>query len=411
MPASDDNPLQLKCSIRSRRPDDTLRVAMGQLSKLGISRVSDITRMDRLGLPVFASIRPRGLTLRVHAGKSVDPTDARVGAMLEAIEYAVAEPQRTQWKVETLSVKDLISRWKCQFDWMDLAPALGVAITKRTKVDAIACEELAEGGAMLLPAELVFVPWKPRRNMRQIFGASTNGLASGNSVDEAALHGLLELMERDAISMNLPRDVSEWVAPAQLPAPFGKLAANWKKLGVELAVRFVPNCFNLPCFQACLFQKDDNHVNLAAGHGLHVSKEIAVARAICEAAQSRLSYIHGGRDDIVDHYRRLTEIARTERLQAEAQEASRWFDRSRRVSYNAISSGGAANAPIKTMLDGLVTQLGQLGFRSVFRYRFPLDLQGLHVVRVIVPGLEHVHGGGRRVGPRMLKQVLGNASH
>ena len=161
------------------------------MATLGISRVSDITRMDRLGLPVFASVRPRGLTLRVHAGKSVDALAARVGALLEAIEYAAAEPQRTTWEADTLCMRDLVALWQGRFRWMDLAPTMGTMVTPRTRIDVVACEDLFAGGAMPVPAELVFVPWRPRRNKSPIFGASTNGLASGNSLDEATLHALL----------------------------------------------------------------------------------------------------------------------------------------------------------------------------------------------------------------------------
>lgn len=366
--------------------------------------------MDRLGLPVYASIRPRGLTLRVHAGKSVHPMDARVGALLEAIEYAVAEPQRTAWDVETLSVAHLAAQWENRFTWADLAPVLGVRVTTRTKLEVIECEELVDGEPIRMPAELVFVPWQPGGNLRQIFGASTNGLASGNSLAEATLHALLEVMERDAISMNLPQDVSQWVEPAGLPKPFDALAAAWSDTGVSLAVRHVPNGFSLPCFQACLFQEDETHVKLAAGHGMHVNKGIALARAICEAAQSRLSHIHGGRDDIVGHYQRVAESTRAQRLVGEALAVKRWFDRSRAIAYASIGSGLPPAGSVGAMLGAVLSRLAASGFRTVCRYRFPIDLKGLHVVRVIVPGLEHVHGGGRRVGPRMLQQVVASGS-
>ena len=68
-----------------------MRLARTLMSELGISRVMDITRMDRLGLPVFASVRPRGARLRVHAGKGIRPEEAEVGALMEAVEFAVAE--------------------------------------------------------------------------------------------------------------------------------------------------------------------------------------------------------------------------------------------------------------------------------------------------------------------------------
>jgi len=61
------------------------------MAGLGISRVTDITRLDRLGLSVHASVRPRGRSLCVHAGKGMRPEESRVGALMEAVELALAE--------------------------------------------------------------------------------------------------------------------------------------------------------------------------------------------------------------------------------------------------------------------------------------------------------------------------------
>ena len=77
---------RLGTSLRSVAPELTERRARQLMPALGISRVTDITRLDRLGLPVHASVRPRGRTLRVHAGKGMLVDEARVGALMEAVE-------------------------------------------------------------------------------------------------------------------------------------------------------------------------------------------------------------------------------------------------------------------------------------------------------------------------------------
>ena len=405
-PVKDAAPMQLGCSLRTQVPARSLEAGIRLMPALGISRLTDITRMDRLGLPVCVSVRPRGKTLHVHAGKAMELLDARVGALFEAIEFSAAEPQRSTWHVQTKPVGELLAHWKGRFSWVDLAPVLAAATSTRTKVDVIKCEELVQGHALLVPAELVFVPWEPRKGTRAIFGYSTNGLASGNSLEDATLHALLEVMERDAIAMNLPRDASEWIAPAQLPMRFGELAATWRELGVELAVRHVPNIFQLPCYRACLYGKDDTGVHLAAGHGLHLSNGIALARAVCEAAQSRLVQIHGGRDDIVGHYGTVAALDPPARLEAFESEASRWFDPARSTSFDAVTSWLSPTRPIGKLVEALIHRLAQLGFGAVLRHRFQLDLQGLHVVRILVPGLEHVRGGSTRIGPRMLRKVV-----
>ena len=64
------------------------------MDRLGISRVTDSTRLDRIGIPVFSSIRPSAAeaSLCVHAGKGTTTTEARTGALMEAIEFAFSDP-------------------------------------------------------------------------------------------------------------------------------------------------------------------------------------------------------------------------------------------------------------------------------------------------------------------------------
>ena len=100
--------LCLGSSLRCRDPWQTLALAEPLMPVLGISRVTDITRMDRLGLPVFASVRPRSRTLHVHAGKGVNAVEARVGALMEAVEYAAAEPQRSSWERRRIDRKSVV---------------------------------------------------------------------------------------------------------------------------------------------------------------------------------------------------------------------------------------------------------------------------------------------------------------
>ena len=56
---------------RAVPPEETLRAAEAKLPAAGITRVADITDLDRIGIPVFSSIRPmadRG-AISVYNGK------------------------------------------------------------------------------------------------------------------------------------------------------------------------------------------------------------------------------------------------------------------------------------------------------------------------------------------------------
>ncbi len=375
---------------------------------LGISRVSDITRMDRLGLPVFASVRPRGQLLRVHAGKGLLPLDAQVGALMEAVEFAVAEPQCTPWVCTRMPAEAFEAQFAGRVRLVDFAPMLGVQITAGRLVDTVCGEDLLRQQPVQLPAELVFLPCTPRDG-HTVFGWTSNGLASGNSVDEATLHALFEVVERDALSMNRAQDRSAWVLPDSLPEPLRSLLAGWRALGIDTAVRQVPNAFGLACFEACLHERDSSSVNLSAGSGAHLDRGIALSRAICEAAQSRLSHVHGGRDDITHFYAKYTRLDARSRAHRDDALVARRFDRSRSVAFGDVPHQAVDGRALASLLAGLLQRLAVAGFPGVFRHRFDIDLGGLVVVKLIVARCEDVENTPGRMGPRLFAQVVGDA--
>ena len=84
---------RLSSSLREAPLEATLARARVVAAQLGITRVTEITRLDVVGVPVFASIRPDALpgSLCVNAGKGMSVDEARVGAYMEAIEFAFAD--------------------------------------------------------------------------------------------------------------------------------------------------------------------------------------------------------------------------------------------------------------------------------------------------------------------------------
>jgi ribosomal protein S12 methylthiotransferase accessory factor len=402
--ASGEPLLRLDSSYRTRPVDATLAIAEGLMPSFGISRVTDITRMDRLGLPVCASVRPRSQALRVHAGKGLRASDARAGALMEAIEHAAAEPQRSEWSGVSLSLGDLVAAFDEGLQLVDFAPKFGLSISPDQRMTAVECEDLGARRKILLPAELIFFPYR-LDEPQAFFGSTTNGLASGNSLDEATLHALFEIMERDALAMNKPRDAAQPVDGDSLPEPFRTMARAWRGSGIDLSVRHIPNAFGLPCFEAVLNERESASVNLAGGSGLHLDREIALARAVCEAAQSRLSHIHGGRDDITRFYSKYTGLSRSCRAEMETAMMRKMFDETRRVDFAAVPHEPSKRHSLAAVLDDVLCRLSAAGFGSVFRHRFHVDLNGLHVVKVVVPKCENLEDQARRIGPRLLARI------
>ena len=364
--------------------------------------------MDRLGLPVYASIRPRGRALRVHAGKGLHPLEAKVGALMEAVEFSAAEPQNNAWTSRRLTLREFVEQFGGRLGLSDFAPIHDARVEPVYVLSAVECEEVRGHGRVFLPGELIFVPYPPDGEAF-LFGWTTNGLASGNSLDEATLHALLEVLERDAIAMNKARDCSQLVLNTDLPPPFDELEAHWRRCGIELSVRYVPNAFDLPCFQARLHEAASADVNLAIGSGLHLDRQVALTRAISEAAQSRLTHIHGGRDDVTIFYSKYDRWRPRARIGMEANAVRDGFDDSRRIDFETIPEGQDGDKPIAKQLDGLLDRLSRLGFESVFRYRFDLGSEDLFVVKIVVPRCEYIGHGTLRMGTRLLRRVVGEA--
>lgn len=376
---------------------------------LGISRVIDITRGDRLGLPVFLSMRPGGATLRVHAGKGVSAIDARVGALMEAVEFAVGEHASRAGADTCLPLGELAAQLPAGLTLYDFAPRLGISAAPDRTTPAVRCEDLISRRKVLIPAELVMLPG-PVDPAPALFGWSTNGLASGNTLAEATLHALLEVLERDTIAMNVARNEAAPIDNDQLPQPFRQWAAQWQLLGVRLFVRFLPGEFGLPCFEATLHEAGSQNIELARGWGLHLDRTIALSRAISEAAQSRLSKIHSDGPELADLYRHhphrevLPQGDTRERMLAALN------DRAKRIDFQEVPHDACRS--IGTALRNLLARLQAQNFHHVFRRRMRTgadgpDLLGLHVVKVVVPRCETVLGTMPRMGPRLLARVVG----
>jgi len=311
--------LRLPGTHRAWPPAATLAMARRAAPKVHVTRVADITRLDTIGIPTYQAIRPTAKTLAVSQGKGVTAELAMLSALMEAIEiWHVEQPASP---VTTAAPRDVAEA--LTYPVADLARSTPSLYHDRLPLDWVAARSLLDGAPTLVPADVVWlslerrIDWSP-----PAFFSSTNGLASGNTVVEASLHALYEVVERDAMTaavngggMGVPVD------PRTLGSPVvGELCTMIERAGVRLRVRFVPSRTELPCFLswvAC-----DDYAVAMFGFGCHLSPEIALTRAITEAAQARLAYISGARDDLrEDIYgagqnRWLAEPAATEDLRA-----------------------------------------------------------------------------------------------
>lgn len=395
--------LTLGSSLRSAPPEATLARARRRAGSLGITRVTDITRLDRVGIPVYVSIRPGAAagSLCVNAGKGMRPIEAEVGAYMEAIEFALAEPGMSHVKTVRATARDLLDGACRPEAVLDLCPKLGAQIRLDATMECVEAKEMLAGERALVPAELVFLPYHPYARHEAQFGPSSNGLASGNTLCEATVHGLCELIERDVRSFQAVRDTSVPVALDSVEGPPASLVQSIRAAGLELYVRTARNAFKMPYFTAIIHDPEACSPQLLnVGYGCHPHCSIAFVRAVTEAAQSRLSFIHGGRDDLLEHHERF-----------------RGWNSARKRAFVArvlARASGGTSLPLGAVDDHrddvasveecevfLLGTLATLGFDRVYRVAFCAPDDELQAVRVIVPRLELFTHSVFRVGPRL----------
>jgi ribosomal protein S12 methylthiotransferase accessory factor len=376
----------LATSLRTRRPAESLGIARGLGRAVGVVRVTDTTALDRLGVPVFAAIRPDAMpgSVCVSAGKGLRPEEAEIGAYMEAIELAHAEPARAAVATVVCTARDVLdARHRGVEALLDLCPTAGAELALDRQILAVPARDLDDRDEVLLPADLVLLPVE-----RSFFGADSNGLSSGNSVLEATVHGVCEVIERDIHSQLLARDTSAPLAHDGLPPRIAAIAARTHARGVELTIRTVPSTFGLPFFFAVLREPgvvDGVHI----GMGCHPWRELALARAVTEAFQSRLSLIHGGRDDLLAHLQKFAPLSPAARMRRFHDVVDGYAHGDRPpVRYDAIVDRATEATSLDATLALLTAELARIELTRIYRVVLTPPGCPMAVVRIVVPGLE-----------------------
>lgn len=290
-----DGQMLLTGTVRRRAPEDTWGAVAPLLPGFGITRVARLTGLDYIGLPVAAAIRPGALTLSVSQGKGATDLLAALSAVMEAIElWHVEQPKQP---VMTAAAQEV----ELPYPLAALPVRTAHPGLDRVPVDWTVGFGVRTGRAVPVPLDLVRrpvgQPWRP-----DLFRATSTGLACGNDRDEALLHALYEVVERDVLYAD---EVSGGrrrrpIDPASVGDPYCRaLIEQVRAAGVTLEVAYVGGAYGLPTCLAFLWSED--YPVTFAGAGCHGDPHIALSRAVTEAVQSRLTCIAGTRDDLVSN--------------------------------------------------------------------------------------------------------------
>ncbi|WP_437903476.1 YcaO-like family protein [Sorangium sp. So ce327] len=285
-------------------PDETVERVRPLLPAMGITRIADVTGLDTLGVPVVMVVRPNARSIAVSQGKGSTLAAARASGVMESIEQWHAEHIQLPLKLGTVS--ELRHRHRL-LDVHNLPRLSIVDFHDHLRLFWVAGLDLVTGAPTWVPFEVVHTDYAlPLLAASGAFVMSSNGLASGNHPIEAVSHAICELIERDAATL--------W----RLSGP-----EHQRRTRIDLSTVDDPGCRTLleqveradvvpflweitsdigvPAFCCTLVDRAPNlHRPIAPmlGFGCHPSREVALLRAITEAAQSRLTVVTGVRDDV-----------------------------------------------------------------------------------------------------------------
>ncbi|HEY2028549.1 MAG TPA: YcaO-like family protein [Myxococcales bacterium] len=258
---------------------------------LGVSRVARVTGLDRAGVEVACAVRPLGHVLQVANGKGLSWKEARATALSEAAEL---------WAAERVDARELLFGSARELgaslgDDELVAPRL---LTMDTRIAWRRGRELASGREVLVPAQAVHCPPRGAPPLGPAaIRWTTNGMGAHPGREEAIRHALLELRERDQLARALPQGwTPHAIRTRKLEA--GELGL-WQQLrDARLLAHLFDLSGELPVVGAILFDLDEGPVPVTAGYACGETPSEAAMGALLEAAQSRLTEVHGAREDV-----------------------------------------------------------------------------------------------------------------
>jgi ribosomal protein S12 methylthiotransferase accessory factor len=370
----------------------------GKLKYAGVTRIAEITHLDRIGIPVYSAIRPGAAegAVSIYAGKGATKSQAKASAMMEAFERYSAELQKMDSK-KIISIP--YHAEKCIEPSSLILPQN--INPKNQQIDWIMATNAHNDKKELIPANAVYHPFQPIDGIH-LFKSNTNGLASGNVLEEAVFHGIMEVIERDAWSI---------FESNKKPKPEIDLSKTENSLIKNLSSKFSESGVNVRIFNiiadinisTMVAVADDTILKdpalLTIGVGTHLDPEIAVIRALTEVAQSRATQIHGTRED-TDRAMVMRKIGyeRMKRLN------KHYFTESEETTdLSAIENRSTSS--FKTDLEISLHELTKFGFEEVFYVDITRPEINIPVVRVIIPGLEVSAVDPERIGKRVSRKV------
>jgi thioglycine synthase len=383
---------------RSKAPADTLRFIEGMKTALGMHSFQDATSLDRIGLPVFTCYRIRPDQSKTwHTGKGFTAIQAQVSLTMESIERYCSEfrdeytgslildsyHNLKKKRVAVLDPESLILPQFNDYSPNDVFHWVG-------GYDLIGREEI------LAPACAVYHPF--HLDDKAVINTHTDGIAAGNTMEEAVFHGLMEVIERDAWSI-AKFSGEPYDAIAIEAGPDNQflldIVDKYSRADIEIVAKDITSDIGIPVIAA--FSQDLEQVAMMAidGFGAHLDPKVAMARALTEVATTRALFLQkygfeGLREELPSYFRR-DDPEEDPRFYAHAEKTLREME----VGYHE---------DLLQDIEQTAAILQSRGFERLILLDLTRPDVGLPTVRVIVPGMEAFCFDKTRRGPRLFRR-------
>jgi ribosomal protein S12 methylthiotransferase accessory factor len=255
--------------------------------------------------------------------------------------------------------------------------------------------DLARNEDILVPACAVYHPY----HLDDVFlmDTHTNGIAAGNTLEEAVVHGLAEVIERDAWSIaRYTRNYSDalLIEDESVNQFIIDIFERFEDVGIEIVAKDITTDIGVPVIAS--FSRDLVYPMMKPidGFGAHLDPRVAMVRSLLEIVTTRALLIQKfGIDGICEPITAyLGDLDAT--------------DDPRFYAYNRKGLRDIEVGFSKDILLDIKNIIGKLDARGLDRV-IAVDLTRpdtcIPTVRMIVPGLESYCFDKTRVGMRILK--------
>jgi ribosomal protein S12 methylthiotransferase accessory factor YcaO len=401
---------------RIRPAQETLETVTSISQEIGVTRLADITNMDILGIPNYSAVLPGTEDyIWVYSGKGPNKAHAKASALMECIERYSSLPSSGPKNFIQGSYNQLSKSFNVLHPDEVVEP-VRFQYKNDMLMDFLPGFDLFTNEQILVPASLALFRYSPVPPFVNPFAFHhTNGLASGNVMEEAICHSLCELIERDAISLaelrasaipyHFLRHITNILKakgyalnftftdkyvddPSIFPdvnisqiefQPVKVLAEKFLQAKIPLIIKDITSEIGIPTFNASSIEWiSHDYGYLAEGHGTHPEARIALLRAITEVSQTRAANIQGARDD-------LRKIKYGEN-NTDDKRAWQFMQSRRTVDFSDIAT--YFNQDILEDIKLILEHLKQAGLNKAIIVNLTNNNIGIPVVRAIVPGLE-----------------------